>query len=263
MDIGTAKPTAAERAEVPHHLIDVVDPSEDYDLARFQREARAAIATIRSRGHTPLLVGGTPLYLQAVIDDLRIPGQFPEVRSDLDADPDTAGLHARLTDLDPVAAARMEPTNRRRVVRALEVTLGSGRPFSSFGPGLSDLKRPRDDLRLAGIWLPRDTVARRIEERVRQMVERGLVEEVTGLLEREPRMSRTARQALGYKEVIAHLEDGVPIVETIDEIVRRTRHFARRQRMWFRRDERIIWHATNENPLAVLPALLGDWTRCR
>ncbi|MFP5326278.1 MAG: tRNA (adenosine(37)-N6)-dimethylallyltransferase MiaA [Acidimicrobiia bacterium] len=263
MDIGTAKPTPAERAEVPHHLIDVVDPSEDYDLARFQREARAAIAAIRARGHTPLLVGGTALYLQAVIDDLDIPGQFPEVRAEIESEPDTSRLHERLAELDPVAAARMEPTNRRRVVRALEVTLGSGRPFSSFGPGLGDLKRPRDDLRLAGIWLPRDTVATRIEVRVRQMVERGLVEEATGLLVRDPPMSRTARQALGYKEVIAHLEDGVPIAKTIDEIVRRTRHFARRQRMWFRRDERIIWHATNENPLAVLPALLGDWTRCR
>ena len=134
MDIGTAKPTVAERAEVPHHLIDVADPWDDFTLAWFARTARDAVADIEARGRRALLVGGTGLYLRAVIDDLDIPGRYPEAREALEQDPDTLGLHRRLADLDPVAAGRMEPTNRRRVVRALEVTVGSGRPFSSFGP---------------------------------------------------------------------------------------------------------------------------------
>ena len=263
MDVGTAKPSPAERTEVAHHLIDVVDPHEDYDVAQFQRDARAAIADIRDRGKSPLLVGGTALYLQALLDDLTLPGQFPEVKAALEAEKDTEALHSRLRDLDPVAASRMEPSNRRRVVRALEVTLGSGRPFSSFGPGLAALRQARTDLAIAGVWLPRDLVAARIEARVTHMIDAGLVDEVRALLARPEGISRTARQALGYKEVIAHLDGATPLEETVAEIVRRTRRFARRQRVWFRRDTRITWHATAENPLAVIPALLGDWSRCR
>src|SRR5690606_18424169 len=123
MDIGTAKPTPAERAEVPHHLIDLVDPWEDFTVARFTRAAREVLARIEARGHRALLVGGTGLYLRAVVDDLDVPGRFPVVRAELEAEPDTPALHRRLAELDPVAAGRMEPTNRRRVVRALEVTL--------------------------------------------------------------------------------------------------------------------------------------------
>jgi tRNA dimethylallyltransferase len=134
MDVGTAKPTAAERAAVAHHVLDVAEPWEDYAVARWQRDARRAMDEIVARGNRPLLVGGTGLYLRSLVDDLDIPAQFPEVRAVLDADPDTAALHARLAALDPLAASRMEPGNRRRVVRALEVTLGAGRPFSSFGP---------------------------------------------------------------------------------------------------------------------------------
>jgi tRNA dimethylallyltransferase len=129
MDIGTAKPSVAEQAEVPHHLIDLVDPSDDYTVSRFQDDALAVIADIEQRGRRALLVGGTGLYLQAVVDQLDIPARFPDVRAALDGEPDTAALHARLAELDPVAASRMQPENRRRVLRALEVTVGSGRPF--------------------------------------------------------------------------------------------------------------------------------------
>src|SRR5690606_19839597 len=132
MDIGTAKPTSSERAEVSHHLIDLVDPDEDYTVARFQRDLAEVLADIDARGGRALLVGGTGLYLRAVTDDRAIPGRHPEVLAELEAVKDTAGLHARLASLDPVAATRMEPTNRRRILRALEVTIGSGRPFSSF-----------------------------------------------------------------------------------------------------------------------------------
>ena len=263
MDIGTAKPTPGERAEVTHHLIDVVAPHEDYDLARFQREARSAIGDIHARGRKPLLVGGTALYLQAALDDLTLPGQYPAVRAELEAEPDTAALHERLSAADPEAAARMEPTNRRRIVRALEVTLGSGKAFSSFGPGLTALQEPKAGVAIAGVWLPREVVRARVAERVRQMFDQGLVDEVRALTGSSLGMSRTARQALGYKEVIDHLAGGMDIEDTTEEIIRRTTRFARRQRVWFRRDQRITWHGTDENPLAVVPALLGDWSRCR
>ena len=271
MDVGTAKPTPAERAEVPHHLLDLADPTEDFSVARFQRAFAAALAGIEARGRRALLVGGSGLYLRAAVDGLSLPGRFPAVAAELEQEPDTAALHRRLAALDPVAASRMEPTNRRRVVRALEVCVGSGRPFSSFGGGLA--AHPPTRFRMAGVWLPRDVVARRIEARVGRMVAAGLVEEVRGLLaaagaDRDGgggtgRLSRTARQALGYREVLAHLAGEATLEAAVDETVRRTRAFARRQRVWFRRDPRITWHGTDGNPLSVLPALLGDWDRCR
>jgi tRNA dimethylallyltransferase len=255
MDVGTAKPTAAERAEVPHHLLDLAEPDDDFTVTRFQEAFAQAINAIEARGHRALLVGGTGLYLRAVVDRLTPPGRYPSVRSALEAEA-TAGLYSRLTEADPQAAAKIEPGNRRRVVRALEVTLGSGRPFSSYGPGLD--VHPPTRFRMAGLWLPRPVVARRIEERVRHMLDHGLPEEARRLAERPPGLSRTARQALGYKEVL----DGLPAEAAAAEITRRTKAFARRQRVWFRRDPRIVWYGARENPLAVLPALLGDWSRC-
>lgn len=261
MDIGTAKPTPAERAEVPHHLLDLADPSEDFSVTRFQAAATEAVADVEARGKRALLVGGTGLYLRAVVDALDVPGQWPDVRAGLEAEPDTAALHRRLAALDPAAATRMEPTNRRRVVRALEVTLGSGRPFSSFGPGLT--AHPPVPFRMAGVWLPRAVLATRIAARVEAMVAAGLVEEVRSLAGRPQGLSRTARQALGYRELLAHVQQGVPLADALDETVRRTRAYARRQRVWFRRDPRITWFGTAENPLAVLPALLREWAECR
>jgi tRNA dimethylallyltransferase len=253
MDIGTAKPTPAERAEVPHHLIDVADPAEEYTVARFQRAFRAVIADIEARGRRALLVGGTGLYLRAAIDDLDIPGRFPEVRAELEADADTVGLHTRLTGLDPVAAGRMEPTNRRRVVRALEVTLGSGRPFSSFGPGLGD--HPPSRFELVGVWLPREVVAERIAARYAAQLRAGFVDEVRALA--RTGLGRTASQALGYRELLAHLAGEATEAEAVDLAVRRTRRFARRQRVWFRRDPRISWIGAGEDPAVALPALLA------
>ncbi|HVF75075.1 MAG TPA: tRNA (adenosine(37)-N6)-dimethylallyltransferase MiaA [Acidimicrobiales bacterium] len=257
MDIGTAKPSAAERAEVPHHLVDLAEPSEDFSVARFQEAAARVLADIEGRGRRALLVGGTGLYLRAVIDAFEVPGQFPEVRDELEAEPDTDALYRRLSELDPVAAARMEPTNRRRVVRALEVTMGSGRPFSSFGPGLDAHPPARFDM--VGLWLPRKANAARIAQRIDAMIGAGLVDEVRALSARPDGLSRTARQALGYREVLAHVEHGVPLADCLAEAVARTRDFARRQRMWFRRDPRITWYGAAENPFAVLPALLREW----
>jgi tRNA dimethylallyltransferase len=246
MDIGTSKPDAAARRAVPHHLLDLVDPDEEFTLTQFQRAARAALEDIERRGRHALLVGGTGLYLRSVVDDLDIPGRYPEVASSLEAELDsgraeTANLHARLAELDPVGAARMEPTNRRRVVRALEVTLGAGRPFSEFGPGLEAY--PASGLLQVGLAVGAEETDRRIAARFSAMVEAGLVDEVRALAARPQGISRTARQALGYREVLAHVEDGVPLDDCLDEAVRRTRQFARRQASWFRRDPRITWSA--------------------
>lgn len=256
MDIGTAKPTAVEQAEVPHHLLDVADPSEDFSLARFLPAARAAMADIAGRGRLALLVGGTGLYVQALVDDLEVPGLFPAARAEVEAEADTAVLHARLAALDPVAAARMEPTNRRRVVRALEVTLGSGRPFSSFGPGFE--AHPPSPVRQVGLRVDPDLLDRRIEARVAAMVAAGLVAEVSALAASPGGLSRTARQALGYREVLAHLEGACSLDEAVHLTVTRTRQLARRQHRWFRRDPRIRWVGTEGNSLPDLETLLGD-----
>ncbi len=257
MDIGTAKPTAAERSEVPHHLLDLADPVENWSLTRWVAAARTAIASIESRGHRALLVGGTGLYFQALVDGLEPPGRYPAVRAELEAEPDTAALHRCLAGMDPVAAAKMEPSNRRRVIRALEVTVGGGRPFSDYGPGMTSYAA--SSWRIAGIWLPRPVVAARITKRLDAMVAAGLVDEVGRLATRPGGLSRTARQALGYKEVLGHLERGLPMADAIAEADRRTRAFARRQRVWWRRDPRVRWYGAADNPFAVIRQLLGDW----
>ncbi|MGH2686913.1 MAG: tRNA (adenosine(37)-N6)-dimethylallyltransferase MiaA, partial [Actinomycetota bacterium] len=243
------------------HLIDLADPSDDFTVARFQRDFRAAMADIEARQKRALLVGGTGLYLRAVVDDLAIPGQYPETRRELEEEPDTVGLHRRLAGLDPVAAGRMEPTNRRRVVRALEVTLGSGRPFSSFGPGLEAY--PAVPFRQVGLHVEPDVLGRRIADRYRAQMAAGFLEEVRRLVDRPAGLSRTARQALGYKELLAHLQGECDLETALDTAIARTRRFARRQRVWFRRDPRITWIPTDgDNLFAVAAEVLVDWARC-
>jgi tRNA dimethylallyltransferase len=251
MDVGTAKPTAPEQAEVRHHLLDLADPWEPFTVARFQQAFLAAMADIEARGRRALLVGGTGLYLRAAIDDLTIPGEYPEVRSGLDAEPDTAALHDRLAVLDPVAAGRMEATNRRRVVRALEVTLGSGRPFSSFGPGLAAY--PPSRFRLFGVALPPEVVATRIATRYRDQLDQGFVGEVRRLAADPRGLSHTAAQALGYRELLAHVAGDGPLDAALERAVARTRRFARRQRSWFRRDPRIEWFTADDPADLVEP----------
>ncbi len=263
MDIGTAKPTVADQADVAHHLIDLVDPAGEWAVTDWSTAAREALAAVEGRGHRALLVGGTGLYVHALINGFTPPGRYPDVRADLETEVAAEGeaavarLHQRLSEVDPLAASRMEPTNVRRVIRALEVTLGSGTPFSKSGPGIT--AHPPTRWRLAGLWLPRPTVAERIADRFAAMIDAGLVAEVAGLA--ASGMGRTARQALGYREVLGHLEDGVDLADAVDGAVRRTRAFARRQRMWWRRDPRIAWLGTSHNPLAVVPTLLRDWAR--
>lgn len=257
MDIGTAKPGPAARAAVPHHLLDLVDPDRDFSVAEFQAAADAALAAVAAAGRRVLLVGGTGLYLRSVVDGLTLPGRFPEVAAALEAEADgpdgVAALHRRLATLDPVAAARTTATNRRRVVRALEVTFGAGRPFSSFGPGLEAY--PPTDVVLLGLAADPDGSA--VAERFARFMADGLLDEVRALAARPEGLSRTARQALGYRELLAHVEDGVPLERCVDEAVRRTRVFARRQRAWFRRDPRIRWLGDGEDPAAAVAAALG------
>ncbi len=188
LDIGTAKPTARERAELPHHLIDVADPGEEWSVARFQSQARAAVADIDARGKRALLVGGTGLYVQAVIYPLTFPPEDRVTREEVLAEAATpagvAAAYEELARLDPVAAAAIEPGNVRRIARALEVIRGTGRPFSSFGAGIQEYGATVFPVRVAGVWLPRAALATRIERRFARMVDDGLVDEVRGLAAR-------------------------------------------------------------------------------
>ncbi|MGE3621644.1 MAG: tRNA (adenosine(37)-N6)-dimethylallyltransferase MiaA [Acidimicrobiia bacterium] len=255
MDIGTAKPSVAEQRDVRHHLIDLVDPDQDVTVVWFQDQARRVLADIEARGGRALLVGGTGLYHRAVVDDLTIPGEYPEVRARLEAEPDTAALHARLASLDPAAAARMEPGNRRRVVRALEVTEGSGRPFSSFGPGLDAY--PPCRFALCGVDLPSERLRPRIARRFADQLAAGLLDEVRDLRARPSGLSRTAGQALGYKELWSYLDGTCPLDRAVELVVTRTRQFARRQRAWFRRDPRVRWVDPQAGADGLLAAAAG------
>jgi tRNA dimethylallyltransferase len=250
MDIGTAKPSQADRDAVPHHCLDLVAPDHDYTVAEFAGVARSAIDDVRQRGATPLLVGGTGLYLRAITDPMDIPGTWPEVRAELEArlaNEPVERLHAELAELDPRAAAKIEPSNARRTIRALEVCLASGRRFSSFGPGLDSY--PPVPFVQVGLRWSRPLLAARIERRVHRMIEAGLVAEVSGLLA-TGRLSRTALQALGYKEIVDHLSGGASLDHAVDQIVVRTRQFAVRQLRWFRRDPRVQWVDIEDDPVA-------------
>jgi tRNA dimethylallyltransferase len=255
MDIGTAKPTPEERARVPHHLVDLVDPGEEFSVARFQPLARAAIADVLGRGRVPLLVGGSGLYFHAVVDDFVFPPTDPAVRARLEAEAAEVGLpelYARLAAADPPAAARIQPANLRRTVRALEVIELTGRPFSSFRAAM-DEPVSRYRLTVLGLDPGAELLRARVAERVAAMARAGLADEV-GRLAGRP-LSRTARQALGYKELLDAMERGTPLPEALEAVVRRTRSYARRQLAWFRRDPRVRWSTLPPGPARVAWAL--------
>ena len=257
MDVGTAKPSAADKAAVRHQGIDLAEPSDDFAVTDFERAATAAIADIVQRGGRPVLVAGTGLYLRSLTDPMEIPGRWPEIRVVLEARAGAEGsaaLYRELAALDPVAASRMEPSNERRVLRALEVTLGSDRPFSSFGPGMDQY--PPVEFEQVGLQWPRDVLTVRIAERVHRMMAAGLLAEVAGLLGEPLPLSRSARQALGYKELIEHLEGRVSLDEAVASVILRTRQFAVRQERWFRRDPRIRWVQIEHDPVAEVLAVL-------
>ena len=253
MDIGTDKASAVARARVPHHLLDLRDPSHDLTVAEFQGLARAAIEDIAARAKLPLLVGGSGLYFRAVVDDLDFPPRSPEVRAALEERVELEGpapLYEELKERDPVAAGRIEPGNSRRIVRALEVIQLTGRPFSENDAW--DRYESRYDLRVAGLQRPPEVLHERIEDRVREMLERGLVDETRTLAERG--LGSTASQALGYRQVLEAQDASDQELQR--DISKATKRFARRQRSWFRADPRIQWFdAGRETLVADLEAL--------
>ena len=263
MDIGTAKPTARERAAVPHHLLDLAAPSERFTVARFQNAARVAIDGVRARGAVPLLVGGSGLYFRAVADDLVFPGEDARVRAELELEAGTAGVEAlyrRLEDLDPVAAAKIEPGNVRRVVRALEVAAITGSAFSEFAAAWERYDPSR--VRVAGIRIPAASLGARIAERVDSMLELGWLGEVEGLIAGGFGSWLTSTQAIGYSELAGHLDGRLSLEEAWEGTVRRTKNLARRQMAWFRKDPRVRWFDAGEGGAAevvdeVLPFLEG------
>ena len=254
MDIGTATPTVAEQEEIPHHLINIVDPSDEFALPLFQSAVEKALEEITNRGNRAVLVGGTGLHVRAVVDRLQVPPRFLSIRDEIELIPETAFLYRRLNDLDPLASAKIEPGNRRRIVRALEVTLGTGRPFSSFGPGL-DVYPPSPFTEI-GIRMPRDLNDLRIAERYKRQIEDGFVEEVKNLISDGRELSKTASQALGYKQIISYIEGENTLDEAIESAIASTRRFARRQEKWFRRDPRIQWMELQEDPFELLEEVI-------
>lgn len=241
MDIGTAKLPVAERRGIPHHQLDVLDVTEAASVAAYQRHARETIEDLLARGRTPVLVGGSGLYVQAVVDELEFPGTDPEIRGRWERELAAVGapaLHRRLAEVDPAAAANVLPGNGRRIVRALEVVELTGRPFRATLPGQ---RVPRYDAVLIGVDRETAELDERVERRVALMLEQGLVEETRALLERGLREGRTASRALGYQQVVAALDGTCSLAEAAADTVRATRRFVRRQRSWFRRDPRVHW----------------------
>ena len=240
MDIGTAKPTLEERGGVPHHVLDIWDVRRAASVAEYRHEARTVIDRLRAAGVVPLLVGGSGLYVRAVLDDLEIPGTDPAVRARLEAELATAGpaaLHARLAAVDPAAAAAILASNGRRIVRALEVVELTGGPFRARLP------QPAPYYPVVGVALDRQPAEldERIAVRVDRMWAAGFVAEVEGLLAAGLREGPTASRALGYAQVLAQLDGALTAADARERTVTTTRRFVRRQRSWFRRDAGLTW----------------------
>lgn len=242
MDIGTAKPTPEERALVPHHLLDIIAPDTPYTLTQYQADAQAAIAAIHARGHLPLLVGGTGLYIRAVVDNLAIPEVPPQwdLRRDLEAQAareGAAALHRRLTTLDPASAARIDPANVRRVIRALEVCLVTGQPFSTLQGARPSPYRAL----LLGLTSERARLYERADRRVDAMLAAGLVDEVRALVACGYDWYVPAMTSLGYGEIGGYLRGETSLEEAVKRLKYHTHSYIRRQYSWFRPDPRIHW----------------------
>ncbi len=259
MDIGTAKLPPDQRRGIPHHLLDVLDVTETASVAVYQGQARATIADILDRGRTPILAGGSGLYLQAVVDDIAFPPTDPAVRSHWAAEVERLGpdrAHARLAELDPAAAAAILPGNARRIARALEVIDLTGRPFSATMPRPG---APRFDALMVGLDLATEVLDVRLAQRVERMVDAGLEAEVRALLGRGLREGRTASRALGYPQFVEVIDGRATTAEAVASTVQATRRFVRRQRSWFRRDDRVRWlDASRPDLVEAVDALLAS-----
>jgi len=239
MDIGTAKPTPAERARVPHHLLDVVDPDEQYTLAQYQEQALGAIERIHGRGRLPVLVGGAGLYVSAVCDGLRLPDVAPdaEYRAGLE-DRDWQSLQAELAQVDPESERRIDPKNKRRVIRALEVHHATGVPFSKWQAHRDE---PPFKPVFVGLQVERRELYRRIDIRIDAWIEAGLLNEVRALLERGYSPNLPSMSGIGYRELAQVIEGRLAVDDAVQQMKHATHAYARRQLTWFRRDARIHW----------------------
>ena len=240
MNIGTAKVMPEEQQGIPHHMIDVLDPSEDANVAWFQREARKVIDDIMARGKTPILVGGTGLYIKAVVDEMNFPETNPEIRDRLNAEAEELGKHAmyeRLKELDPAAAIAIDSQNLRRVIRALEVIEITRKPYTANLPQEGATYYP--DTVWIGLDVPREVLDERITARAHKMFENGLIEEVRDLVLDGLMSGTTARLGHGYAQII-EFQMGLNM-DPIEETIIVTRQYARRQETWFKREKRINW----------------------
>ena len=244
LDVGTAKPTAQERARVPHHLIDILEPQERYSAGEFARRARRVIAEIHQRGRWALVVGGSGFYVKALFEGLTpLPRAQPAIREVLRRRAETVGpevLHAELAVLDPHTAARLAPGDRQRVVRALEVVYATGRPLSGWIASRPAPARPLSALHV-GLTLPRAILYDRIADRVVRMMERGWLAEVESLLNTGVEPTAPAFQAIGYRQLVRHVRGETPLEAAVGDAVVATRRFAKRQWTWFRREPQVTW----------------------
>ena len=253
MDIGTAKLTVEERKGIPHHLLDVLDVSEDSTVAWYQEQARAAITEIHGRGKDAVIVGGTGLYIKAILDDLNFPDTDPEVRAKLEAELaefGAAALFTRLEELDPAAALAIDRANSRRVIRALEVIEITGLPFTANLPR-EDSSRYPDALQF-GLVMDREHLRERIDQRVDRMWDAGFVDEVDRLISQGIGNGSTAQRALGYAQIIAMRSGTMTEEEAKEDTKRASRQYARRQETWFSRDARIQWVAQHQPRLETI-----------
>ncbi len=261
MDIGTAKPTSAQRQRVPHHLIDIADPNETFSVSRYRELALQTIDEIRQRGRTPIFVGGTALYLKALLRGIfEGPPADWDFRHEVMAEVQRVGLeplYKRLQQVDPLAAHKLHPQDERRIIRALEVYKQTGVPISHWQQEF-DLGTPAERCRVFSIRFPRPILHDRIASRVQEMFRRGLVAEVQQLLERWAELSHTAMQAVGYREVVEHLRNDRDLATTMEQVLIRTRRFARHQETWFRglSECRMIDIATIDSPQSIADRLM-------
>ncbi len=253
MDIGTAKLTQEERRGIPHHLLDILDVTESASVADYQTRARAAIDEIRAKGKAAIIVGGTGLYIKSIIDEMNFPETDPKIRARLESEADslgTAALYSRLQDLDPEAAAAIEPANTRRIVRALEVIESTGEPYSANLPSDTSLLYP--DAHHFGLSMARSALAPRIERRVDLMWEKGLIDEVEDLIGKGLLEGVTAQRAIGYAQVIAMRAGEINSEQARESTKVATRQYVRRQETWFKRDSRILWIDSQEPALEII-----------
>ena len=253
MDIGTAKITLEERQGISHHMLDVLDVNQDSNVAWYQSGAREVIDEIHSRGKSVVMVGGTGLYIKAVIDELNFPDTDPMVRHRLNKEAEDLGIDAmfaRLEKLDPAAAIAIDRANLRRIIRALEVIEITGKPFTANLPREESIRYP--EARQFGLVMDRELLSERIDQRVNTMFENGFVEEVQKLMSSGLLEGRTAQRALGYSQIVSHLQGETSLDAAVEETKRATRQYARRQETWFSRDVRIKWISTRQPRLETI-----------